>query len=385
MRNNDLNKIKLLSFFTGGGLMDIGFEQAGFEIVWTNEVDPLFAEMYAAGISAMHKQNGDERQVEISNTRSIVDIAFNEIISTAFGMKPPKVFGVIGGPPCQDFSLAGNIKGFDGERGKLTEVFFKRIHEIKPSFFVMENVESLWKIKKHRVRLIEILNRVNGKYVIVKNILNAIEYGAPQDRKRLFVIGFSRSQFASIEFELANNFRWPKELYKSALTNYSWPERSRYLRIPRKPKNVPLELCVQSCLVSKNSRKVANANEVFKAYSKKFRLIEEGDTRNQSFKRLHRYRYSPTACYGNNEVHLHPYLPRRLSVREALRIQGVPDSYELPPIIGHGQRHIGLSAKFKMIGNGVPIPLAKHVALSVIQFLKTQLVKKNGYMVKRET
>ena len=60
-----------------------------------------------------------------------------------------------------------------------------------------------------------------------------------------------------------------------------------------------------------------------------FAKIKEGETNRPSFKRLHRYKYSPTACYGNNEVHLHPYQHRRLSVREALRIQGVDDSYVL--------------------------------------------------------
>ncbi len=90
--------------------------------------------------------------------------------------------------------------------------------------------------------------------------------------------------------------------------------------------------------------------------------IDEGETNRPSFKRLHRYRYSPTASYGNNEVHLHPYLNRRLSVREALRIQGVDDSYILPS-------NLPLSKKFKMIGNGVPVPLAKEVAISLKNFL----------------
>lgn len=91
--------------------------------------------------------------------------------------------------------------------------------------------------------------------------------------------------------------------------------------------------------------------------------IDEGETNRPSFKRLHRFKYSPTACYGNNEVHLHPYRHRRLSVRETLRIQGVPDTYVLPA-------ELPLSKKFKMIGNGVPVPLAKAVANAVKNFLK---------------
>ena len=109
---------------------------------------------------------------------------------------------------------------------------------------------------------------------------------------------------------------------------------------------------------------MANIDECFalKGDAEARRLIREGDTHRPSFKRLHRYRYSPTTCYGNNEVHLHPYENRRLSVREALRIQGVDDSYALPA-------KPGLSKKFKMTGNGVPVPLARMVAESLRDFV----------------
>jgi DNA (cytosine-5)-methyltransferase 1 len=83
----------------------------------------------------------------------------------------------------------------------------------------------------------------------------------------------------------------------------------------------------------------------------------------KSFKRLHRYRFSPTAWYGNQEVHLHPWKARRLSVREALRIQTVPDEYVLPD-------GGSLSAKFKMICNGVPCVMAFHLASALKSFLQ---------------
>ena len=106
-----------------------------------------------------------------------------------------------------------------------------------------------------------------------------------------------------------------------------------------------------------------NGKEHFVPYSNKFTDTAEGDTSGKSFKRLHRYRYSPTACYGNNEVHLHPWENRRLTVREAMRIQGIPDTYTL-------QEDMPLSTKFKMISNGVPVPLAYNVAKSLIRVLK---------------
>jgi DNA (cytosine-5)-methyltransferase 1 len=109
----------------------------------------------------------------------------------------------------------------------------------------------------------------------------------------------------------------------------------------------------------------ANAKEYFNLYitEKALNAIDEGETNRPSFKRLHRFKYSPTACYGNNEVHLHPYLHRRLSVRETLRIQGVPDTYILPT-------GLPLSKKFKMIGNGVPVFLAKALAVALKNFIE---------------
>ena len=76
--------------------------------------------------------------------------------------------------------------------------------------------------------------------------------------------------------------------------------------------------------------------------------IEEGDVSRKSFKRLHRWRYSPTAAYGNNEVHLHPYKVRRLSIAEVLAIQSVPPEFELPS-------NMSLTDMFKTVGNGVPV------------------------------
>ena len=123
---------------------------------------------------------------------------------------------------------------------------------------------------------------------------------------------------------------------------------------------------MESCLVPPREIKAtANANEFFNLYKtvKVLDAINEGEINRPSFKRLHRFKYSPTACYGNNEVHLHPYRHRRLSVRETLRIQGVPDTYVLPT-------DLPLSKKFKMIGNGVPVPLAKAVAVALKSFIK---------------
>jgi DNA (cytosine-5)-methyltransferase 1 len=132
---------------------------------------------------------------------------------------------------------------------------------------------------------------------------------------------------------------------------------------PAKPDGIPMDLCVQRVL-SPDPERLPNGKEWFKPKSQKFTTIQEGDSSGKSFKRLHRFRYAPTAWYGNNEVHLHPFKARRLSVREALRLQSVPDVYVMP-------KDSPLSAKFKVICNGVPFTLAAKLAECIASFIST--------------
>jgi DNA (cytosine-5)-methyltransferase 1 len=374
MSNRSKYNFPILSFYSGGGFMDMGFEQAGFEIVWTNEYDEAFAKLHAAGITSWRKSLGNEVRAEIFNTKSILDITSQDIINDAFEGVIPDNFGIIGGPPCQDFTVHGNMEGFDGERGKLTIVFFDKILDLKPTFFLMENVPGLTKNKATKEKLLEVLEPVKKMYHIDYDILNALDFGVPQFRERIFFIGIRKDKIdeKKIPIDLTGKwFKWPENNnFRGAATKFKWPEAVKFGTTTIKPKNVLIELCVQSCLVSKEKQQIIpNANEYFHLHTLKRKLnsIKEGETNRPSFKRLHRYKYSPTACYGNNEVHLHPFEHRRLSVREVLRIQGVPDEYVLP-------MDLPLTKKFKMIGNGVPIPLAKAVAESLLSFIKDKKI-----------
>ncbi len=374
MVNRIEHKIPILSFFSGGGFMDMGFEQAGFEVIWTNEYDEVFAKLHAAGITSWRKSKGNGIKAEIFNTKSINDIKSEDIISEAFPNGKPKHFGMIGGPPCQDFSMNGSLKGFDGERGKLTIVYFDKILDLKPTFFVMENVTGLTKRKETKEFLQSILNRVEKEYHVDYDKLNSLNYGVPQHRERVFFIGIRKDCIDKKVIEKAQFGKWfpfqVNEKFHNAATKYKWGKQTPFGNKPKKPDGIPFELFVESCLVPISKMDVIpNANEVFNLQKPFAELIkiDEGETNRPSFKRLHRYKYSPTACYGNNEVHLHPYLNRRLSAREALRIQGVPDEYVLP-------NEISLSKKFKMIGNGVPVPVAKAIAESLKIFLFTNQI-----------
>lgn len=374
MNNHNEHRIPILSFYSGGGFMDMGFEQAGFKIVWTNEFDKDFAKLHAAGITSWRKSHGNGIKAEIFNTKSITEVSSTEIISEAFPEGKPENFGMIGGPPCQDFSLNGSLKGFSGKRGKLTILYFEKILELKPTFFVMENVTGLTKRKETKEFLQILLKRVEKEYYVDHEKLNALEFGVPQFRERIFFIGIKKAKLDAGVVSKSLFEKWfpfpVNEKYQNAATKYTWGKPVAFGKSLVKPKDLPFELCVESCLVSNREMiSIKNSNEFFNLYvaDEKLQAIDEGETNRPSFKRLHRFKYSPTACYGNNEVHLHPYKHRRLSVRETLRIQGVPDTYILPT-------DLPLSKKFKMIGNGVPVPLAKAVAVALRTFINDNKV-----------
>ncbi|MDP2413380.1 DNA cytosine methyltransferase [Daejeonella sp.] len=366
------SKIPILSCFSGGGFLDMGFEIAGFSIVWTNEIEPSFSTFYSEGITSWKKNKeaiNNEIKCTISNNYSIKDVTQETVIDEAFGGEKPDVFGMIGGPPCQDFSINGNLNGFKGDRGSLTDTYLYKVLELQPSFFVMENVTGLIKVKKHGKHFFELLKAMADDYLIDWDVLNSLEFGVPQSRERIFVIGLNKKQFQLDSIKLNIKGQWfpfrENAIYQNPQTYYKWPQPNAFGNSVSKSNDIPLQLCLDSCLVPYNEEQnIPNADEYFNLTGDKerFKQIKEGETNRPSFKRLHRFKYSPTACYGNNEVHLHPYYNRRLSVREALRIQGVDDSYVLST---KGQ----LSKKFKMIGNGVPVPLAAAVAKTLRDFI----------------
>jgi len=366
--------IPILSFFTGGGFLDIGFDQAGFDIIWTNENSSEFADIYRLGMTEWKKSiNPSTKPVEISNRKSIKDITASEVADEACVGDRSGPFGIIGGPPCVDFSVGGLNNGGNGIHGQLTKVFCEMIAEIQPDFFLIENVPGLWKTKKHKKYLLSVLRslrRSKARYFITSKILNALEYGVPQNRERLFVFGatneFIKKKSIKIDGRrlISDNwFPWPERTYPNA-RQLLWPTMNEFGSTPSLPENIPLELTVFPLFTSSPSpEELPNGEEFFNPISPKFLQIKEGDDSRKSFKRLHRYRYSPTVWYGNNEVHLHPWKPRRLSVREALRIQTVPDEYVLPG-------DSSLTSKFKVIANGVPCKLAWAIANSVKVFLQ---------------
>lgn len=181
-----MNPLKVISLFSGAGGMDIGFRNAGFKIAVAVEVDPSCCETLHA----------NEPDLPIIN-KSIVDITGAEILEMA-GLKVGEAALVIGGPPCQSFSLAGLRKGLDDDRGKLLFEYVRIVRETLPIGFVLENVKGLtnWDNGRAMQLLLDELGKPienNGntyQYTIsTPMVLNAVDYDTPQYRERLILVG----------------------------------------------------------------------------------------------------------------------------------------------------------------------------------------------------
>jgi DNA (cytosine-5)-methyltransferase 1 len=371
--------IALFSFFAGVGLLDLGFQDEGFKIVLVNEVYQPFLEAYAFTRKRLDIEDPDYGY-DGSNVVDFLEGKKKQALSEYLReiRRKGDIVGFIGGPPCPDFSVGGKNRGIDGENGILSQTYFDLIRVFKPDFFFFENVKGLWATRRHKLFYSEIKKSIQfSGYITTEKLVNSIEYCVPQDRQRIFLFGITHGLSKDIGMEIStyNYDTIPEDLFNWAkharypgpkAFQFQWPERDRFensSELPA-PMNVPLELTVEHWFRKNDVTNHPNSEHYFKprAALARFLSIEEGDTKRKSFKRLHRWRYSPTAAYGHNEVHLHPYKPRRLSVAEALAIQSLPQQFELPA-------GMTLTNMFQSVGNGVPFLASKMVARSIKEFL----------------
>lgn len=372
-------KVSIFSFFSGAGFLDLGFEMAGAEMVFVNEIQHDFLKTYKYSrkklgigspdiydnidISAYLDDRIDPKKAETLKNQVIKYKENNHIV------------GFIGGPPCPDFSVGGKNRGREGEKGILSSVYADLILQVKPHFFLFENVKGLWKTKKHREYYEELKLKLNaGGYFFAEKVINALEYGVPQDRERIILIGFSEDFLEHRGLQIPPlgqhlyHFPWNSQITfnEEKIRGFSWPGKNKFEEGSKTspPPNIIQELTVQHWFDKNDVSNHPNGCDFFipRAGLPKMQQIEEGDDSRKSYKRIHRWRYSPTAAYGNNEVHLHPFHARRISVAEALAIQSLPKEFEMPP-------DVSLTSKFKMIGNGVPYLAAMGIAKTIFEFI----------------
>ena len=325
--------MNIVSFFAGAGGLDLGFGKAGFNVVWANEYDKDIWETYEKN----HKNT-------LLDRRSIVDIKSDEV---------PECDGIIGGPPCQSWSAAGSLRGINDKRGQLFFDFIRILEAKQPKFFLAENVSGML-IERHSEALKSIKELFeNAGYTLSFQLLNAHDFDVPQDRKRVFFVG--------IREDLGFKYEFPKPL-KEKITLQQKIADLKDTVVPAKEGNKTNK---EHCKVPNHEYMIGGFSSMFMSRNR----VRGWDE--QSF----------TIQAGGRQAPLHPQAPkmklieqdirvfvpgkedlyRRLSVRECARIQTFPDDF-----IFH-YNHI--AAGYKMIGNAVPVNLAKHIAVSI----KTQI------------
>ena len=328
--------MKLISLFSGAGGLDLGFEQAGFEILAANEFDKGIWETY-----------------ERNHMSNLIKKDIRKIDASEF---PNHVDGIIGGPPCQSWSEAGALRGINDERGKLFFDYIRILRLIKPKFFLAENVIGMM-ANRHSQAVSNIFMQFeNSGYDVKIYLANASDYGVPQDRKRVFYIGFRKDLKINYQFPNPTTpYRYQKMTLRQAIGDL---EKTA---IPARPKN------------KTNGRlPILNHEYYIGAYSTIFMSRnrvrgwdEQGFTVQASGRQCQLHPQAPKmlSVEKNKRIFVpgKEHLYRRLTVRECARLQGFPDDF--------GFFYSDIDYGYKMIGNAVPVGLARIIAQSILKVL----------------
>jgi DNA (cytosine-5)-methyltransferase 1 len=325
--------MKIVSFFSGAGGLDRGFEKAGFEVIWANEYDKTIWETYEKNFPGTKLDR-----------RSIVKIDPKDV---------PDCDGMIGGPPCQSWSEAGALRGIDDHRGQLFFDYIRIIKEKRPKFFLAENVSGIL-FPRHRSAFVKILESfAELGYNVSYSLLNANNYGVPQDRLRVIIVGYQQ-QYAKL-------FKPPqKEKYKPVLLDAIKDLEMNVVPALDKNKTNPKQLVVNhEYMIGGFSTMYMSRNRV-RPWNKPSFTIQAGG------------RHAPIHPQAPEMVHFgvndkrfvegKEDLYRRLSVRECARIQTFPDE--------HSFHYTSVADGYKMIGNAVPVEFAYRLALQIMSDLE---------------
>ena len=369
-------KPKVVSLFSGAGGMDLGFEMAGYDICWANDIDKWAVETF--------KENFPHTKVVLGD---ISDIPSDEI---------PNCDVVIGGFPCQDFSVLGGKtrKGIQAKRGKLYKEFLRIVKEKRPKVFVAENVKGILsankglaiKIIKHDFEYLSDVNlnidfesfseqeintwdtdfplfatvNDNKDYIVFVDLYRFVEYCVPQIRERVLIIGIRKDVYTSIGIP----FKKPEPLIKNPSEYVSSGDvlEGRALYYHKPVEEVPFNNEIQKLKprtieILKRIPEGGNYKDLPPEYAVKGLM-------SNIYRRLHRQKPSPTiiANGGGGTWGYHYEEPRSLTNRERARLQTFPDDFIFQGPIGEVR---------KQIGNAVP-PLG---IMPVAFELKKYLIK----------
>lgn len=374
-----------IDLFSGAGGMSLGFEQAGFDIVAAVEIDPIHA--------AIHHFNFPRTAVI---AKSVVGLSGDDV-RTAAGIGRRSVDVIFGGPPCQGFSLIGQ-RMLDDPRNHLAKEFVRLVAELRAKTFVFENVKGLT-IGNHRRfldALIKAFEETGYRVALPWKVLNAVNYGVPQDRKRLFLLGARKGCKLPIYptptttpetdlFSVGNNGRTPtcfealanlpdvdhfQELITSDTVEIAnWTAGTAYSRSCRcenegawhfgyrrawQPKLLTSSMRTLHTDISRR-RFVATRPGEIEPISRFFKLPPDGV--------CNTLRAGTDSARGafTSPRPIHYAFPRCITVREMARLHGYPDWFRFHVTKWHGARQVG---------NSVPPPVARAVASTIIEALE---------------
>lgn len=324
---------EILSLFCGCGGLDLGFEMAGF-------TTSLAYDRRREAVSSWNRN----RKHKVARVQDIQELNLSALDEHHGGMFSP--MGVIGGPPCQGFSLANRKGHVDDPRNKLVSTFIDISLALnarkKISFIAMENVPAI-----SGARGGSIVESITGRledngFTVKSNVMNSVEYGVPQHRKRFILVAINQS--VTEDFWSTPPFIDGVKTVRDAIGSLPEP---RFFSRGIDPACNPFHEN-HWCMTPK-SRKFFDGTLI------------EGYKDSRSFKTLRWDEPSYTVSYGNREVHIHPDAKRRISVFEAMRLQGFPDSFVLDGT---------LSSQITQVSEAVPPPLAAAIAQQIAAALK---------------
>ncbi len=339
LSNPTVNSNTYIDLFCGAGGFSKGFDDQGFKNVFSNDYEKSFCETYKANFP-------NHRLLQ----KNIEDLSKKEILSLT---KNVKIDVIIGGPPCQGFSMAGNIgrKFIDDPRNHLFKEFLRVANIVKPNFIVMENVQRLYTHNKNKTKD-EIINRFNeiGYHVECK-VLNSVHFSVPQMRRRVVFIGS----------KITKNIIFPMEKINKTLN---------------------IKNAIHDLPELKSGQKSGINNHVAMNHSeqmlKKMKFVKDGSGREDIPKKLRpksgdirkyiRYDSSkPSICItGDMRKVFHYSQNRALTVRELARIQTFPDNFFFKG---------STISQQQQIGNAVPPMMARSIA-QCIKIMIDNAIKK---------
>ena len=335
-----LEGIPVVSLFCGAGGLDTGFIRAGFVPILAIDGNQAACVTYQRNHSAIPVIRKDLSKVS-------ADFIIERLATLSMDVKP---VGVIGGPPCQAFSLGNRHKRRDDPRAGLSRRYASLIAKLNRAFtldfFVFENVLGLTH-EAHSAQLAE-FKRLFAKagFWIFEGRLNACDFGVPQKRERLFIVGFNWTKFPRIMFEFPHAIRGGIRTVRQAIGGFPKP-----VFFNDANPETPLPFHPNHWCMTPRSLRFANGS------------LKDGHKNGRSFRVLSWNRPSWTVAYGHREVHVHPNRKRRLSVYEAMRLQGFPREYRLWGT---------LSDQFRLVSDAVPPPLAQALANAVRTAISSQ-------------